>query len=73
MSENAISCEECSGMTLIEQPNKELLTIKKIQALTTLISDNLDELPQSTLKAQAIEDIDLFERTTLFQLQKAVE
>lgn len=70
-----------------KQPNPELMIIKTIQGLTTEILDNLGKLtdPKATehtkiawnkiltLKAKAIEEIDLFEKTTLYELQKAFE
>lgn len=65
-----------------EQPNKELMIVKTIQGLISAVNRELGELNESTkllschrnsLILQALEDIDIFERTTLFELQKAFE
>ena len=66
----------------IEQPNQELMIIKIIQDLMTVVNNNLSKLDEETqmlschrnvLVRRALEEIDLFERTTLFDLQKAFE
>ena len=77
----ACECEHCP-----EQPNQKLMIIKTIQGLMEVVKDNLSKLDlltelapidkmkeRKTLIAQALEDIDLFEKTTLFELQKACE
>lgn len=65
-----------------EQPNPNAMIIKKIQGLMTYVSNELDVLNRNTfmlpcqqpkLIAQALEDINTFEKTTLFDLQKAFE
>ncbi len=54
-----------------EQPNQVI--VKTIQSLMTVVNDNLMKLPDSPMKSEAIEEIDLFQRTTLNDLQKAFE
>ena len=54
-----------------EQPNQVI--VKTIQSLLTVVNDNLMKLPDSPMKSEAIEEIDLFQRTTLNDLQKAYE
>lgn len=71
-------CPDC-----IEQPNTELLIVKTIQGLTTCINNDLEKLAVLTadmpmnecklLIIQALANIDSFEKTTLFELQKAFE
>lgn len=63
-----------------EQPNTELLIVKTIQGLMTVVNDNLVKLSEisedmecKALVLKALEDIDLFEKTTLYELQKVVE
>lgn len=72
---------------LTEQPNKELLIAKTIQGLISAVNRELGELSLITaskyleidiklrysLITKALEEIDLFEKTTLFELQKAFE
>ena len=63
-----------------EQPNQ--IIVKTIQSLMTVVNNNLEKLNESTkflschrnsLVLKALEAIDLFERTDLFDLQKAFE
>ncbi len=63
-----------------EQPNQVI--VRTIQSLMTVVNDNLEKLNESTkflschrnsLVLKALEAIDLFERTDLFDLQKAFE
>jgi len=59
-------------------PNETVMLIGKIQGLTSLITGKLYALEGTTDKqiatlSQAREEIDLFEKTTLFELQKAFE
>ena len=64
-----------------EQPNQELMLIQTIQGLMACVNDNFDKLcvlgsdtsERKTLIAKALEDIDIFEKTTLFDLQKEYE
>lgn len=56
--------------SLPEQPNTNTMIIKTIQGLITVILNNIAKLPNSKLRGQALEDMDLFEKTTLFELQK---
>ena len=65
-----------------EQPNQEIMIVKTIQSLMTVVNNNLEKLNESTkflschrnsLVLKALEAIDLFERTDLFELQKAFE
>ena len=65
-----------------EQPNTNAMIVKTIQGLMTCVTNELEQLNESTkflschrnsLVLKALEEIDLFERTTLFELQKAFE
>ena len=72
-----------------KQPNKELLIVKKIQSLMSEASERLDELDKniqflSCAKpllvrqahkdiSQLIEAVDMFEKTTLYELQRQFE
>ncbi len=62
-----------------EQPNQ---IVKTIQSLMTVVNNNLEKLNESTkflschrnsLVSKALEEIDIFEKTTLFDLQKEFE
>ena len=65
----------------IEQPNKELMIIKTIQGLISQVNEKLGELDKitapatkcKTLIGQALDDMDIFQRTKLAELQKAFE
>lgn len=61
-------CKKCP-----EQPNQQLMLIQTIQNLTTCISNSITKLPESLLKDMALEEIDLFVKTTLYELQKEYE
>jgi len=65
-----------------EQPNQNLIMVKTIQIILSIVNDNLGKLNSNTfnlschrnpLVMRALEEIDLFEKTTLFELQKAFE
>lgn len=68
-----------------EQPNTELMIIKTIQGLVSTANRELGKLDEMAMKerkgiveravliGQALEDIDIFQRTTLNELQKAFE
>lgn len=68
-----------------EQPNQSAILVKTIQSLAICINNELeklregitDQIPGDSCRKmrvlQALEEIDLFERTTLFELQKAFE
>jgi len=64
-----------------EQPNTELLIVKMIQSLISAANrelSKLDELSMGSTKRkvlirQASEDMDRFEKTTLYDLQKEFE
>ena len=53
--------------------NEQFIIIKTIQELITCVNNNLSKLPKSKLKSQALEDIDIFKKITLFKLQKEHE
>ena len=67
-----------------EQPNKDLMIIEEIEGLMSQVNEEVEQLeaPIATdstinkrleLKRQALEEIDLFQKTTLFKLRKAFE
>jgi hypothetical protein len=69
-----------------EQPNSNAIIVKTIQQLMHVVTNELEKLdcisPESkqndeqlriNARMKALEDIDKFERTTLFELQKAFE
>ena len=65
---------------LTEQPNQNLMIIKEIGGLLSQVNDKLYKLPETkimkcqlTLRGKALEEIDLFEKTTLYELQKEFE
>ena len=73
-------CPDCSS----EQPNKNLMIIEEIEGLISQVNEKLDSLPtqktpinswnkQKHYKNQALEEIDLFQKTTLFELRKVFE
>jgi hypothetical protein len=68
----------CNSNTL-EQPNKILMIIEEMEGLMSQVNDKLWEIPLETLDKrnllikQALEDIDIFQKTTLFELRKAFE
>ena len=78
----------CSAFThKPDQPNKNLMIIEEIEGLISQVNDKLCELEpvedtknfndvarkKWTLKSQALEEIDLFQKTTLFELRKVFE
>ena len=56
-----------------EQPNQQIMIIKAIQGLTTAILNDISKLPESVLKDQAYDDMNIFETGILFRLQKEYE
>ena len=68
---------------LPEQPNKNLMIIEEIEGLMSQVNEKIHKLTFShdssditkkqTLWSQALEEIDLFQKTTLFELRKAFE
>ena len=65
-----------------EQPNKNLMIIEEIEGLISQADDKLGELnmlitmddsKQSKQISQTLEEIDLFQKTTLFELRKTFE
>ena len=63
-----------------EQPNSNAILIKTIQQYMHLTTNALEKLDdghyvstKQVLVCKALEEIDLFEKTTLFDLQKAFE
>ena len=63
-----------------EQPNQNLLIILEIECLISQVNKKLHQLPtdgmlkgQGTLRGQALEEIDLFQKTTLHDLRKEFE
>ena len=63
-----------------EQPNQDLMIITEIEGLVSQVNEKLERLHEPTydkktynLISQALEEIDLFQKTTLFELRKAFE
>ena len=64
-----------------EQPSQELMIVKTVESLLSVVNHNLGKLDKlaagstkhKVLVRKAFEEIDLFEKTTLFDLQKAFE
>ena len=66
-----------------EQPNQNLMVIEEIEGLMSQVNEKIHKLTFShdssdvtkkqTLWSQAIEEIDIFQKTTLFDLRKACE
>ena len=56
-----------------EQPNQQIMLVKTIQGLTTAILNDISKLPESVLKDQAYDDMNIFETGILFRLQKEYE
>ena len=62
-----------------EQPNKNLMIIEEIEGLMSQVNEKIDGLRndknfmQQTEVSLALEEIDLFQKTTLFELRKAFE
>ena len=69
--------------TCVEQPNQNLMIIEEIEGLMSQVNEKIHKLTFShdssnitkkqTLWSQAIEEIDLFQKTTLFKLRKVSE
>jgi len=57
----------------LERPNQEIMIVKTIQSLMTVVNNNLMKLPDSPMKNEAMEEVCLFQRTTLNDLQKAFQ
>ena len=68
-------CPECEKKAepKLEQPNQQLMIIKTIQGLTACILNSITKLPESVLKDQAYDDMNIFETGILFKLQKEYE
>ena len=66
-------CPECKKNPKPEQPNQQIMLVKTIQGLTTAILHDISKLPESTLKDQAYDDMNIFETGVLFRLQKEYE
>ena len=62
-----------------EQPNQNAMIVKTIQGLMTCVENELVKLHKTTeqnvynLVTKALDETDLFEKTTLFDLQEAFE
>ena len=69
--------------TCVEQPNQNLMTIEEIEGLMSQVNEKLGKIREmtycapvtkmATVVSQAIEEIDIFQKTTLFELRKAFE
>ncbi|MCK5016940.1 MAG: hypothetical protein KAS32_07690 [Candidatus Peribacteraceae bacterium] len=67
----------------VDQPNQNLMIITEIEGLMSEVNERLDEIiitdkiPGDSVrklrKSQALEEIDLFQKTTLFDLRKDFE
>ena len=69
----ACKCNEDDKIYPPEQPNQQIMLIKTIQGLTTAILNDISKLPESVLKDQAYDDMNIFETGILFRLQKEYE
>ena len=63
-----------------DQPNQSLMIISEIEGLVSQVNERLEKLDgghyacvKAVKKGQALEEIDLFQKTTLFELRKAFE
>ena len=63
-----------------EQPNQSIMIIEKIEGLMSQANEELEKLDgghyscvKAVKKGLALEEIDLFQKTTLFKLRKAFE
>ena len=65
-----------------EQPNQNLMIVKTIEGLIGVVNHNLGKLNENTkmlschrnsLILQALEEIDIFQKTTMHDLRKAFE
>lgn len=76
-------CPKCNRIIPTElQPNQNLMIITEIEGLMSQVNEKLDNMKENTwmlschrpkLISQALEEIDLFQKTTLFDLRKAFE
>ena len=66
-------CPEREKKPKPEQPNQQLMLIQTMQGLTTCILNSITKLPESELKDQAYDDMNIFETGILFRLQKEYE
>ncbi len=87
ITEQPVGCPDLDAMHLgipnkTEQPNTNAMIVKTIQGLMSVINNELDKLNEETkylschrnsLVLRALEEIDVFEKTTLYELQKAFE
>ena len=81
---HGVSCS-CRKPEVTEQPNQDLMTIEEIEGLMSQVNEKLGKLKakfcegeeiyqvQAWHRSRAIEEIDLFQKTTLFDLRKAFE
>ena len=77
------NCKDCMPKSIekqFEQPNKNLMIITEIEGLISQVNEKLGKLEEpwkynykTLVKSQAIEEIDIFQKTTLFELRKAFE
>ena len=62
---------------LTEQPNKNLMIIEEIEGLMSQVNEKIRALDFNSKNSPrislALEEIDLFQKTTLFELRKAFE
>lgn len=72
----------CPDCTCTEQPNQNLMLITEIEGLMSQVNEKLDNMKENTLMLscnrpklilQALEEIDILQKTTLFELRKAFE
>lgn len=73
---NCLNCQEKK----IEQPNHNLMIITEIEGLMSQVNEKLEKLEvwhyvtkQKPLRSQALEEIDIFQKTTLFELRRSFE
>ena len=76
--------KDCECGNCPEQPNQNLMIITEIEGLMSQVNEKVFELQKMIYKgdkanqryeliSQALEEIDLFQKTTLFELRKAFE
>ena len=68
--------KECECGNCPEQPNQNLMIITEIEGLLSQVNEKLESLryvTQPGVISTALEEIDLFQKTTLFKLRKAFE
>lgn len=61
-----------------EQPNQNLMLIEEIEGLLSQVNDKIyilsaSSLDRTQLRAKALEEIDLLQKTTIHDLRKAFE